>query len=245
MFAQRAEEGDGKMTEEARSSVSEENAAEIGSDEEIEREAEEIVEDTEEITAEAEEREKQKDEKVSDERAAERKEGREENPMRRVEIDKVVINIGVGQSGEKLKNAEKILERITGQKPVETLARRTIQPFGIKRGEPIGCKVTLRKERAVKFLREVFKIQNRIYESQFDNFGNLSFGIEEHTDLGIPYDPAVGILGMDVSVSLKRAGFRIKYRRIQRRKLPRKHMITREEGIAFFMREFGVKVIEE
>ncbi len=242
MFAQRAEEGDEKMTEEARSSVSEENAAEIESDEEIEREAEEIVEDTEEITAEAEEREKQK---VSDERAAERKAGREENPMRRVEIDKVVINIGVGQSGEKLKNAEKILERITGQKPVETLARRTIQPFGIKRGEPIGCKVTLRKERAVKFLREVFKIQNRIYESQFDNFGNLSFGIEEHTDLGIPYDPAVGILGMDVSVSLKRAGFRIKYRRIQRRKLPRKHMITREEGIAFFMREFGVKVIEE
>ena len=179
------------------------------------------------------------------EREAKREKKKHEHPMRRVELDKVVINIGVGESGEKLKNAERIIEQITGQKPVETLAKRTIQPFGIKKGEPIGCKVTLRKEKAYEFLRKVFKIQNRLYESQFDAFGNLSFGIEEHTDLGIPYDPAVGIFGMDVSVSLKRPGFRIKERRIQRRKIPKKQRITREEGINFFIREFGVNVIEE
>jgi len=189
--------------------------------------------------AETEVRAAEKEVKIKKER------GKQEHPMRRIELDKVVINIGVGESGEKLKNAERIIEQITGQKPVETLAKRTIQPFGIKKGEPIGCKVTLRKEKAYEFLRKVFKIQNRLYESQFDAFGNLSFGIEEHTDLGIPYDPAVGIFGMDVSVSLKRPGFRIKERRIQRRKLPKKQRITREEGINFFIREFGVNVIEE
>ena len=179
------------------------------------------------------------------EREAKREKKKHEHPMRRVELDKIVINIGVGESGEKLKNAERILEQITGQKPVETRAKRTIQPFGIKKGEPIGCKVTLRKEKAYEFLRKVFKIQNRLYESQFDAFGNLSFGIEEHTDLGVPYDPAVGIFGMDVSVSLKRPGFRIKERRIQRRKIPKKQRITKEEGINFFIREFGVNVIKE
>ena len=57
---------------------------------------------------------------------------KQENPMRRVEIDKVVVNIGVGESGEKLAKAEKVLTMITGQKPLKTLAKKTIQPFGIK-----------------------------------------------------------------------------------------------------------------
>ena len=170
-----------------------------------------------------------------------------QNPMRRIEVDKVVINMGVGESGERLAKAEKLLAEpaIAGQKPIKIAAKRTIQPFGIKRGEAIACKVTLRGARAHDFLTRVFKIQNKLYMSQFDTSGNFSFGIAEHTDFGIRYDPNVGIFGMDVSVSLKRPGYRIKERRIQRKKVPARHRITRDECIAFLEKEYGVEVVAE
>ncbi len=173
--------------------------------------------------------------------------GSNQNPMRRIEVDKVVINMGVGESGEKLAKAEKLLAEpaIAGQKPIKIAAKRTIQPFGIKRGEAIACKVTLRGARAHDFLTRVFKIQNKLYMSQFDTSGNFSFGIAEHTDFGIRYDPNVGIFGMDVSVSLKRPGYRIKERRIQRKKVPARHRITRDECIAFLEKEYGVEVVAE
>jgi large subunit ribosomal protein L5 len=166
------------------------------------------------------------------------------NPMRRIEVDKVVINMAVGESGEKLAKAEKLLERIAGQKPIKRLAKRTIQPFSIKKGEAIACKVTLRGERAKDFLKRCFKIQNKLLMSQFDTYGNFSFGIAEHTDFGIHYDPKVGIYGMDVSVSLKRPGYRIKARRIEKKKLPGKQRISEEEGIAFLEKEYGVEMVE-
>jgi len=172
-------------------------------------------------------------------------ERRAANPMRRIKIDKVVINMSVGESGEKLAKAEKLLERIAGQKPIKRLAKRTMQSFGIKKGEAIACKVTLRRERANDFLNRCFKIQNKLLMSQFDTYGNFSFGIAEHTDFGIHYDPKVGIYGMDVSVSLKRPGYRIKERRIQRGKVPSKQRINKEEGIAFLEKEYGVEVVEE
>ncbi len=167
------------------------------------------------------------------------------NPMRRVEVNKVVINMGVGESGEKLVKAKKILERIAGQKPIERTAKMTIQPHGIKKGEAIACKVTLRGERAVEFLKRCFKIQNRLFKSQLDTYGNFSFGVEEHTDFGIRYEPKVGIFGMDVSVSLKRPGYRIKERKIQKKKLPNKQRINRADAIAFLENEYGVEVLEE
>ncbi len=166
------------------------------------------------------------------------------NPMRRIEVDKVVINMGVGESGEKLVKAEKLLERIAGQKPIKRLAKRTIQPLGIKKGEAIACKVTLRGERAKDFLKRCFKIQNKLLMGQFDTYGNFSFGIAEHTDFGIRYDPKVGIYGMDVSVSLKRPGYRIKARRREKKKLPNKQRISKEEGMTFLEKEYGVEMVE-
>ncbi|HDN68737.1 50S ribosomal protein L5 [ANME-1 cluster archaeon ex4572_4] len=166
-----------------------------------------------------------------------------ENPMRLVEVEKVVINMGVGESGEKLAKAERLLEKIAGQKPIKLQAKRSIQPFSIKKGEPISCKVTLRKERAAEFLKRSFKIQNRLFESQFDSYGNFSFGVAEHTDFGIRYDPAVGIFGMDVSVSLKRPGYRIKERKIQKKKLPNRQRINRADVFAFLKKEYGVELV--
>lgn len=95
------------------------------------------------------------------------------NPMRRIEVDKVVINMSVGEGGEKLAKVEKLLERIASQKPIKRQAKRTMQPFGIKKGEAIACKVSLRRERANNFLNRCFKIQDKLLMSQFDTYGNF------------------------------------------------------------------------
>jgi len=154
--------------------------------------------------------------------------------------------MGVGESGQRLINAERVLETITGQKPVRTISKKTRQPFGIKKGEPIGCKVTLRGERGEEFLRKAFKInQNAMSLYGFDESGSFSFGIEEHTDFpGMSYDPEVGIFGMDVSVTLCRPGYRIKRRKVGRKKIPNSHRVKREDAIRFVQEKFGVRIVE-
>ncbi|RLG34887.1 50S ribosomal protein L5 [Methanosarcinales archaeon] len=166
--------------------------------------------------------------------------------MQEVLIDKLVVNMGVGESGIRLNNGEKILKEITGQTPVRTISKRTRQPFNIKKGESIGCKVTLRKERAENFLRNALAIhENMISDYQFDETGGFSFGIEEHTDFeGMEYDPDIGIFGMDVSVSLRRRGYRVARRKQNRRKIPARHKVTREDAMKFLEDVFGVTIVE-
>ncbi|MCX8206313.1 MAG: 50S ribosomal protein L5 [Methanothrix sp.] len=161
-------------------------------------------------------------------------------------IDKVVVHIGVGESGQRLVNAETILSEITGQTPIRSRAKKTLPAFGIKKREPIGTRVTLRGRAAEEFLETAFKVVgNTIKRSQFDENGNFAFGIEEHTDFpGMKYDPEIGIFGMDVAVSLRRAGYRIAKRRVARRKLPNSHKVKRDEAIEFIQKRFGVRVVE-
>jgi large subunit ribosomal protein L5 len=160
--------------------------------------------------------------------------------MRRPRLEKVVVNIGVGEGGEKLRNAERILEEIIKQKPVRTFSKKTA--FGVRKGQPVGCKVTLRGRKGVRFLKESLKIKT-LESPNFGDGGDLSFGIDEHTDFpGMKYDPAVGILGMDVCVSLKRPGYRITKRRVRKSKIPMRHRLRKEEAIAFMRMEYGVDI---
>jgi len=170
---------------------------------------------------------------------------KEENPMRRIIIDKVVVNMGVGESGEKLMKAATILEQLTGQKPSFRKAKRTIREFGIRRGENIACVVTLRGERAYEFLNKAFEaVEYRIRASSIDRFGNFSFGIEEHIRIpGMKYDPRLGVFGMDVCVSLARPGYRVARRRRKKSKIGKNHRVTKEEAIRFLEEKFNVKVI--
>lgn len=167
------------------------------------------------------------------------------NPMRTLSISKVVIHMGVGESGERLSKAEDVLRKITGQTPVKTIAKKTIPSFGIRRGAPIGCKVTLRGRRAEDFIQMAFDIvKRRIPSSQFDREGNFSFGIEEHTDFpGMTYDPRVGIFGMDVNVCIERRGARITRRAIGRRKLPACQRVTLRESAEFLKERYRVEVV--
>ncbi len=164
--------------------------------------------------------------------------------MKDVYIDKVVVHMGVGESGERLVKAEDLVRQITGQKPVRTIAKRTQPAFGIRKGAPIGCKVTLRRENAEKFITTALNIVERqLATSQFDRTGNVSFGIEEHTDFpGMSYDPTIGIYGMDINVVLEHKGVRIARRSVERRKLPEDQKVSKEEAIAFMRERYQVEV---
>jgi large subunit ribosomal protein L5 len=167
------------------------------------------------------------------------------NTMRTPVIDKVIVHMGVGESGQHLVNAEEILRTITGQAVVRCFAKRTLPAFAIKKKEPIGCKVTLRGQKAQEFLEIALGIvEKSLVKSQFDSLGNVSFGIEEHTDFpGMRYDPNIGVFGMDVTVVIKRPGERICKRRIATRQIPTNHRVTVEDAIAFLNESYGVEVI--
>lgn len=166
------------------------------------------------------------------------------NQMHALHIDKVVVHMGVGESGEKLVKAEDVMKKITGHTPVRSVAKRTLPAFSIRKGAPIGCKVTLRGDDAEKFIQTALTInQRRLSASQFDATGNFSFGIEEHTDFpGMSYDPSIGIFGMDVNVALQRHGVRITRRRIGQTRLPARQKVHRDEAMTFMKEHYQVEV---
>jgi large subunit ribosomal protein L5 len=168
---------------------------------------------------------------------------KDSNPMRKISISKVVINIGVGKSGEPIEKAKQALQELTGQRPSVRGARETVRDFGIHKGEPIGAIVTLRRYQAIEFLKRIIVAKGNVLKfSSFDKYGNISIGIHEHIDIpGTRYNPEIGIFGMDVSLSLTRPGYRVAKKR-DSRKIGNAHRITREEAINFFQQQFGVEI---
>src|SRR5579883_2523708 len=124
------------------------------------------------------------------------------NPMQKVRIGKVTLNIAVGKSGEALEKASKVLEGL-------------LQAKG-----------------------------NSVKASSFDQLGNVSFGLREHIDIpGMKYDPEIGIFGMDVSVSLEKAGMRVQRRRRAASSVHKKQRVSRDEAIDFFRTVLGIEVV--
>jgi large subunit ribosomal protein L5 len=169
----------------------------------------------------------------------------EEHPMLKPRIEKVVVNLNVGKSGEPLEKATRVLKELTGQVPVKRNAKNTIRDFGIRKGEPIACTVTLRKQKAIDFLRKVLPVvDNKISRSSFDKQGNFAFGLKEHIEIaGVKYDPDVGIFGMDICVSVNRPGQRVKIRRKQKTRVGSKHILTPEESVVFVGKTLGVEIV--
>jgi large subunit ribosomal protein L5 len=166
--------------------------------------------------------------------------------MREIRLEKVTINIGVGEAGPKLEMAKKLLEKISGGKVVVTKTHRRTT-FGVAKRKPIGVKVTMRGENAKEFLKNTLKANdNRISPDQFDNNGNFSIGVKEYIDIpGVKYDPEIGIIGMDVCFTLVRPGFRVKRRKIRKKKVGKKHRITKEEAGEWLKREYDAEISKE
>ena len=164
--------------------------------------------------------------------------------MRKISVGKVVINIGVGRSGEPLEKARHALEELTNRQPSVRGAKKSVRDFNIHKGEPIGAMVTLRRDPAYEFLRRVIAAnRNTLKSSSFDDYGNISIGIREHIDIpGTKYNPDIGIFGMDVCVSLTRPGYRVAKKR-DRHPIGKDHRIGKEESIRFFREEFAAEVL--
>ena len=165
--------------------------------------------------------------------------------MLRPRIDKVVVNLNVGKSGEPLEKANTVLKEITGQTPVKRKAKKTIRDFGIREGESIAVVVTLRKQKAVDFLKKILPVvDNKVSKKSFDVSGNFAFGLKEHIEIpGVKYDPEIGIFGMDVCVAVNRPGQRIRIRRKQKKSVGPKHLLTPEESIVFVKQTLGVQIV--
>ena len=169
------------------------------------------------------------------------------NPMEMTRIEKVTVNIGVGESGERLGKAEQLLAKLTGKKPVRTVSSHKIPTWNLRKGEPIGCKVTLRGEEAKKILeRTLYAKEAILKKGNFSKDGNVSFGIHEYIDIqGLKYDPIIGIFGLNVTVNLGKPGYRISRRSQQTKKVPFTARVKREEALEFMKENFGVKIEEE
>jgi large subunit ribosomal protein L5 len=164
--------------------------------------------------------------------------------MREPTVEKIVVHMGVGEGGRELARAEDILEDITGQESVRTQSGRAGQDFGVRRGTPVGAKVTLRGDAAEEFLATALPLTG-LNRSQFDDSGNFSFGIEEHTEFpSQEYDPNVGIYGLDVTVNLVRPGYRVAKRDKVTRSIPSGHKLTVDDAVAYLEADFDVEVNE-
>jgi len=164
------------------------------------------------------------------------------NPMREILIEKVTVNMGVGGPGNRLENAKKLLKTLTGKTPEETTAKKRNPVFKIRKGLPIGARVTLRGKDAEEFLKKALASRkNHISKRNFDNQGNFAFGVKEYIDFpGAKYDPDIGMVGFDVCVTVKRRGYSVKKRRINPSRVGKEHVITKDEGIQFAVDNFGV-----
>jgi large subunit ribosomal protein L5 len=164
------------------------------------------------------------------------------NPMKEISLEKMTLNIGAGEPGPKLEKSQKILEIITGNKVVITKTRKRTT-FGGAKNRPIGVMTTMRGAKAEELLKRLVQAVEEFRESQFDRNGNFSFGIKEYIHIpGVKYDPDIGILGMDVCVTLTRPGYRVSRRRIRPARQGKNHMITKEEGIEWAKKELGLKI---
>lgn len=169
------------------------------------------------------------------------------NSMKNIRIEKITLNIGAGKDQARLEKGIILLNTIANATPIKTITNKRVQEWGLRPGLPIGCKLTLRKDRAAKILPKLLgAISNRLMEKQFDNYGNIAFGIHEYIDIpGVKYDPKLGIMGFEVCITLERPGYRIKRRRLLSRKIPKKHSISKQEAIDFIKKNFNTKVGEE
>jgi large subunit ribosomal protein L5 len=165
--------------------------------------------------------------------------------MCKIRVGKVVVNIGLGKSGEAIERGKKVLEQVTGQTPTQTRAKRSVRDFGIHKGEPIGVVVTVRGDRAASLIEKLLVArEKKLQGSSFDSRGSVSFGIREHIEIpGIRYDPEIGILGMNVSILLERPGFGVARRGRRTSRVGKAHLVSRDEAIQFFRDNFGVTVL--
>ncbi|MCH8945805.1 MAG: 50S ribosomal protein L5 [Nanoarchaeota archaeon] len=156
--------------------------------------------------------------------------------MRQIKIEKIVLS--VGGIGEHLEKGFKIIEILTGKKPAKMRTKKRIPSLELRPNLEVGAVSTIRKN-LEEFLKKMLAaVDNNLKKSQISE-NNFSFGIKEYIEIpGIEYQREVGIVGLDVTVVFKRAGRRVKLKKIKRGKISKRQKITKEEIIKFMEENF-------
>jgi large subunit ribosomal protein L5 len=161
-----------------------------------------------------------------------------------IRIEKVSLSIGTGQAGDPLDKAVKLIENISGSKAIQRTTIKRIPTWNVRPGLAIGCSVTLRKNKTDLLKNLLAAVKNTLKKSQFSG-RSFSFGIPEYIDIPeVQYDPEIGIIGLQASVTLERPGYRILRRAVRKNKVGKKNKITAEESIEFMKQKFDIEVTE-
>ncbi|MDE1855256.1 MAG: 50S ribosomal protein L5 [Candidatus Micrarchaeota archaeon] len=169
------------------------------------------------------------------------------NPMQNIRLDKLVVNVGIGSTEDKIDNARALLKKLTGREAAHTKAKKRFPEFGIRKGQIIGAVVTLRNKQAEDFLRSALDASNNALGRNAIANNSVNFGIKEYIEFsGVKYDPKIGMLGLNVNASFSRPGVRVELRKRKSSSVGIKHRrITREELQAYLEKNFGAKITEE
>ena len=163
------------------------------------------------------------------------------NKMREIKIEKVVLSIG--GTGENLEKGFKLLKMLTGKNPAKMKSRKRIPSLGVRPNLEVGAVLTLRKNTDETIRRMLATKDNTLRKSQISN-NSFSFGVKEYIEIpGVEYQRDIGIRGLDVTLTFKRAGKRVKIKKVKRGKFPKRNEVGKEEIIKFMEDKFKTNFI--
>lgn len=164
-----------------------------------------------------------------------------DNPMKEIVMEKVVLS--VGGTGENLEKGVKLLKYLTKREPAKMISRKRIPSLGVRPKLEVGAMITIRKN-ADEFLKKMLAAtDNALKKSQISE-NSFSFGVKEYIEIpGFEYQRDIGIRGLDVTVTFKRHGKRIKLKKIKAGKVPKKQNVSGEEIIKFMEEDFNTKFV--
>jgi large subunit ribosomal protein L5 len=167
--------------------------------------------------------------------------------MRRIVVDKLTLNFGAGKDQKQLEKGISLIKQITGIEPVKTITQKRLPSWGLRPGLPVGAKLTLRGEQAVDVCRRLLTARDfTLRQSNIDQMGNVSFGLKEYIDIpGVRYDPAIGVIGLECSLTLRRPGYRVRDRKLKKAHINTKHRVSQEDATEFMKQNFNLRIAEE
>jgi large subunit ribosomal protein L5 len=167
--------------------------------------------------------------------------------MRTIRVEKITLNFGSGKDQKRLEKGAQLLKMITGIEPVKTITQKRIPSWGLRPGLPVGAKVTVRGDAASDICRRLLTARDfKLKASNVDNNGNVSFGLKEYIDIpGVRYDPAIGIIGLECTLTLVRPGYRVRDRKLRKGSIANNHRVSQGDGIAFMKQYFNAVFEEE